>query len=311
MTPTVSVIIPAYNGKGQLEANLPLLLETTRGLAQEVIVVDDASADGTPTFLADRFPEIRLMALAANRGFGGACNAGVEAAKGEIVYLLNSDVQVRQGFLERVLTRFSDPLMFAVGSREIGPHGGATATVAVPFFRFGLFGHRYVETVGIPRDPFSVPFVSAGHAAFSREKFLSLGGFDDLYRPFYWEDIDLCYRAWRRGWRVILEPQSAVYHGKQGTIGRFYTHRAIQSVYWKNRFLFTWKNLRDAAYIAEHLAWLPALLVSLPIVKGPAVLQGFAWAVRQLGEVLRKRRLEPDVPLLCDREILGLFSTLG
>lgn len=310
MTPTVSIVIPAYNGRSHLEANLPPLLEATRGRdSLEVIVVDDGSADGTPEFLADRFPEITLVALRANRGFAGACNAGAGSAKGQIVYFLNSDAQVLPGFLDPVLRGFSDPTVFAVGSREVPLRGEGTLTIGVPFFRFGLFGHRYFETTEIPSHPITVLFVSAGHAGFSREKFLTLGGFDELYRPFYWEDIDLCYRAWRRCWRVILEPESAVHHTGQATIGRFYDSRAIQSVYWKNRFLFGWKNLRDAAFIAEHLAYLPILLAGLPLVKGRAVLTGFTWALGQLREALQKRREDRHEPRISDRQILELFPT--
>lgn len=309
MTAAVSIVIPAYNGKVHLEANLPHLLAATRGRASlEVTVVDDGSADGTPEFLADRYPEVRLVALGTNRGFAGACNAGAQAAKGDLVYFLNSDVRVLPGFLDPVLTRFSDPTVFAAGSREVPPQGEGPLTVPVPFFRFGLFGHRYLETAGTRTQAMPVLFVSAGHALFSRERFLSLGGFDDLYRPFYWEDIDLCFRAWRRGWRVLLEPGSTVVHGKQGTIGRFYDPQAIQTIYWKNRFLFIWKNLRDAGLVAEHLACLPLILLAFPLAKGRAVLTGFARAFRQLGEVLGKRRQTAGSPALSDREILKMFS---
>lgn len=309
MNPAVSIVIPAYNGRSHLEANLPSLLNATRGRdGLEVIVVDDGSADGTPEFLAERFPEVTLVALQENRGFPRACNAGVHSAKGEIVYFLNSDARVSPGFLNPVLPRFCDPTVFAVGSREIRSRGNRTLTVPVPFFRLGLFGHRYCEMPEIPPHPVPAYFVCAGHAAFSREKFLALGGFDELYRPFYWEDIDLCYRAWRREWRVIVEPESAVEHARQGTIGRFYTPQTIESVYWKNRFLFTWKNVWDARFIAMHVACLPLLLVGLPVVKGRAVLRGFAWALAQLGEVLRKRRQLAIGPTMSDRQLLALFS---
>lgn len=308
MTAAVSIVIPAYNGRSHLEANLPSLLEATRGRAGlEVIVVDDGSVDETPEFLAGRFPAVTVIALAANRGFAGACNAGAHAAKGDLVYFLNSDARVREDFLDPVVKGFGDPAVFAVGSRGIPGSEQGTVTVAVPFFRFGLFGHRYVVT-DIPPRPIPAYFVSAGHAAFAREKFLALGGFDELYRPFYWEDIDLCFRAWRQGWKVLLEPQSVVRHAGQGTIGRFYIPRRIQSIYWKNRFLFIWKNLRDRALVAEHLACLPLILACLPVVKGLAVLRGFVEALGQLGEALGKRRQEAGRPAVSDREILRMFA---
>ncbi len=308
MSPTVSVVIPAYNGKSHLEANLPPLLDATRGRSGlEVIVVDDGSGDGTPEFLAARFPQVTLIALGQNRGFAGACNAGAHAAKGDFVYFLNSDARVREDFLDPVIQGFGDPAVFAVGSREIQPDGGGTFSVPVPFFRFGLFGHRYLE-IPVPAHSFPAYFVSAGHAAFAREKFVALGGFDELYRPFYWEDIDLCYGAWRRGWKVLLDPRSVVDHAGQGTIGRFFAPRRIQSIYWKNRFLFVWKNLRDPALMAEHLACLPLLLAALPLARGRVVLRGFVEALCQLREALTKRRREVRKPAISDRDILSMFA---
>lgn len=308
MTAAVSIVIPAYNGKSHLEANLPPLLDATRGRAGlEVIVVDDGSADGTPEFLAAHFPQVTPIALGANRGFAGACNAGAHAAKGDLVYFLNSDARVWEDFLDPVVNGFGDLAVFAVGSREVRPDGNGTLAVPVPFFRFGLFGHRYLET-RVPAHPIPTYFVSAGHAAFAREKFVALGGFDELYRPFYWEDIDLCYRAWRRGWKVLLEPRSVVEHAGQGTIGRFYAPGRIQSIYWKNRFLFIWKNLRDRALLAEHLACLPLLLAGLPVVRGRAVLRGFGEALGQLGEALGKRRRDAGRPAVSDRDILNMFA---
>ena len=179
--------------------------------------------------------------------------------------------------------------------------------VPIPFFRFGLFGHRYAVRE-IPHRPVLVPFVPTSHAAYSRQKLLSLGGFDDLYRPIYWEDVDLCYRAWQRGWRVIVEPSSVADHALQGTTRRIYSPLAIQSIYWKNRFLFIWKNIRDKTFIMEHLACLPFLLLGLPAVRGRAVLKGFAGALGQLGEALRKRRREAGEALVSDRQILRTFT---
>jgi GT2 family glycosyltransferase len=308
MSPTVSVVLPVYNGRALLEANLPALWNATRGRdGLEVIVVDDGSTDGTAEFLRARFPEIVLVALSSNQGVIRARNAGVAAATGEILYFLDSDVRVREGFLDPVLDAFSDPAVFAVGSREISPQTGGKIIVATPFFRFGLFGHRYLAR-DIPRRAFLAPFVPTSHAAYSRHKLLSLGGFDDLYRPIYWEDVDLCYRAWQHGWRVLVEPASVADHALQGTTRRLYSPLAIQSIYWKNRFLFIWKNLRDRTLLAQHLAWLPLLFLGLPVVRGRAALRGFVGALGQLNEALAKRRRDGGRPAVSDREILSLLA---
>ena len=304
MTPTVSVVIPAYRGRSHLETNLPALFAATRAQADvEVIVVDDGSADGTADFVAERFPRARVIALDRNRGFAAACNAGARASRGDILYFLNTDARVDDGFLGPVVKRFDDPEVFAVGSREVAAQASRTLVVPVPFFRFGLFGHRYRE---IPQraDPIRLSFVSAGHAAVSRAKFLALGGFDELYRPFYWEDVDLCYSAWRRGWRVLLEPASRVEHARQGTIGRFYRPTRIRAIYWKNRFLFVWKNIHDRAWMAQHFACLPLALAGHAAVRGPAVLRGFLAALGQAGEAIEKRRASLGEGGLSDREII-------
>jgi GT2 family glycosyltransferase len=308
MTPTVSIVMPAYNSRELLEANVPSLLKATGGReGLEVIIVDDGSVDGTSEFLAIHFPQIVLVTLHSNQGAARARNAGVAAATGEIVYFLDSDTRVREGFLDPVLEGFSDPSVFAVGSREVSSQTGGKMIVPTPFFRLGLFGHRYVLR-DIPRSSFPIPFVPTSHAAFSREKLLTLGGFDHLFRPLYWEDVDLCYRAWRRKWKVNVEPASVADHGLQGTTRRLYSPVTIQRIYWKNRFLFIWKNIRDRALIAEHLACLPLILLAFPLAKGWAVLTGFAGALRQLGEALGKRRQEAGSPAVSDRELLEMFA---
>ena len=107
---------------------------------------------------------------------------------------------------------------------------------------------------------------------------------------------------------MLLEPGSVVDHAGQGTIGRFFAPRRIQSIYWKNRFHFVWKNLRDRALMAEHLACLPLILAGLPVVRGRAVLYGFWRALCQLGEALQKRHQEARRPAISDREILNMFA---
>jgi GT2 family glycosyltransferase len=244
-----------------------------------------------------------VIGLDRNRGFAAACNAGARASRGDILYFLNTDARVDDGFLDPVVKRFDDPEVFAVGSREGAAQASRTLVVPVPFFRFGLFGHRYCEILQ-RADPIRLSFVSAGHAGLSRAKFLALGGFDELYRPFYWEDVDLCYRAWRRGWQVLLEPASRVEHTRQGTIGRFYRPHRIGAIYWKNRFLFVWKNIRDPAWVAQHLAWLPLVLGGHAAARGPAVLRGFLAALGQAGEAIEKRRASLGEGRLSDREIV-------
>ena len=96
-----------------------------------------------------------------------------------------------------------------------------------------------------------------GSCAFDRRKFLELGGFDLLLAPFYLEDTDLGYLAWKRGWKVLYQPRSVVYHEHRGTIGKRFREEQIQTVLKKNFVLFCWKNIHEWPRLTAHFffAW--------------------------------------------------------
>jgi O-antigen biosynthesis protein len=101
-----------------------------------------------------------------------------------------------------------------------------------------------------------------GSCAFDRRKFLELGGFDHLLAPFYLEDTDLGYLAWKRGWKVLYQPRSVVYHEHRGTIGKRFSEEHIQTVLKKNFLLFCWKNIHEWPRLTSHFffAWAGAVL---------------------------------------------------
>ena len=112
---SASVVIPNWNGRDLLERYLPSIIEALAGSPDnEIIVVDNGSADGSATMLAESFPSVRVLALDRNLGFGGGSNAGFRAAKNDIVILLNSDMRVEPDFLAPLLAGFTDEHVFAV-----------------------------------------------------------------------------------------------------------------------------------------------------------------------------------------------------
>ena len=117
------------------------------------------------------------------------------------------------------------------------------------------------------RRPISSPasIGGGGSCAFDRDKFLELGGFDELLAPFYLEDTDLGYMAWKRGWKVLYQPRSVVYHEHRGTIGKRFREDQIQAVLKKNFLLFCWKNIHEWPRLWRHFffAWAGAMLAVL------------------------------------------------
>ena len=112
------------------------------------------------------------------------------------------------------------------------------------------------------RELFPCFYGGGGSCAFDRRKFLELGGFDELLKPFYLEDTDLGFMAWKRGWKVLYQPASVVYHEHRGTIGKRFSDAYIQSVLKKNFLLFTWKNIHDWRRLTAHFlfTWANAML---------------------------------------------------
>ena len=207
-----SIIIPTYNGKALLATCLAAL----RGQAYpadrfEVIVVDDASSDGTVEYLAESYPEVRVVALAQNSGFIAACNAGVAAAQGRVLVLLNNDTEAEPGWLAALVAALVEH-----------PEAGSAASKMLLFDRRDTL-HTAGDMMGkdgIPRnrgvwekdegqyDQDRWVFgPCGGAAAYRREAWQQAGGFDPALFM-YMEDVDLAWRLQRLGWRSIYAPEA-------------------------------------------------------------------------------------------------------
>ena len=290
-----SIVIPNYNGSHLLKKNLPKVIKAAEDA--EIIVVDDASTDDSLKTLSS-FPAVRVVRHRTNQRYAIACNNGVNAALGDIIVLLNSDVFPELDFLQPMRRHFEDEQTFAVGCMEIV--GEKTRGKSTGKFQQGMLVHAEAQD----RKPGPTLWAFGGSGAFSREKWLKLGGMDALFRPAYWEDIDLSYRAWKRGWKVVFEPKSRVYHQPESTNISAFGRARIRRIASKNQLLFVWKNITDSKLIVSHLIWFPLrLLVS--VVKGDgAFLWGSLHALWQLPEALHSRSREKSESVVSDREVL-------
>ncbi len=290
-----SIVIPNWNGRELLEKYLPSVVAALAGnAANEIIVVDNGSSDGSAEFVRRNFPGVKLVALERNLGFGGGSNAGVRAAKNDIVVLLNSDMRVAPDFLAPLVEGFTDERVFAVSCQILftdeRKRREETGLTQGWWEEGGLrVRHRIDEKV---RDLYPCFYGGGGSCAFDRRKFLDLGGFDPLLSPFYLEDTDLSYQAWKRGWKVLYQPRSVVYHEHRGTIGKRFTEGQIQSVLKKNYILFAWKNIHEWRRMASHFFFTYAgALVSVVFGDSPrrSSMSGLWRAFLQLPGAMRSR----------------------
>lgn len=248
---TVSVVIPNYK-KYPLVTYLPQVIKACKGA--EIIVVDDASPDDTVSYLKEKFPGVKVVVNRQNERFAVSCNNGFKVAHGEIVVLLNSDVAPKPGFLKPLIKHFDDPSVFAVSCLEIQKNGVSGRNQCQ--FKRGFLIHSAASILAG-----SNCWATGGSSAFDREKYLKIGGMDFLYKPAYWEDIDLSWRAREKfGWKILFEPKSRVYHNHETTNVSVFGQRRMELMAMRNQILFVWKNIRGWRLV-EHFLWLSYHLI--------------------------------------------------
>lgn len=300
----INVVLPNYNGGEMLAAALETLLQCAPG-DTDVVVVDDASTDGSVDLLRDRFPDVRTIARTSNGGFSAAANDGIRATDGEFLVLLNNDVEVTQGFLDPILPLFADDSVFAVGTRVVTPSlGGLDDGAKRLLWHHGMFMVDNQQHVGEVKP---VPFASGCAAVYRMSMLKELGGFDEAYSPFYWEDVDLCYRAWKRGWRSLYQPASAVVHAHSATISKL-GKRGTDAVKARNSLLFLWRNIDDERLRREHRRWLPLVLAKRVACRDYAYLAGWRQAMARRRDAEEARRRDSRHRVLSDNEF---FRTAG
>lgn len=294
---TVSVVIPNLNGEKLLEKNLPKLIAAKdyapNGI-MEIIIIDDGSWDGSVNFLKKNYPDIRLFKHTANRGFSAAVNTGARAAKGDLILLINTDVTPDPDFLVKVLPNFEDKSVFAVSLHEKG-FGSAKGTFTDGYIKLamGEEGNKNHSSF----------YVSGGSGVFRRSIWVKLGGMDEkLLSPFYWEDIDLCYRAAKRGYKLLWEPGGLVEHHHESTISKF-PKDYVARIRERNQLLMLWKNVTSPNLTRKHVVG-----VFTRLVKHPGYIRIVLMAIARSGIAMQKRRKEIKETKVSDEAIFARYA---
>ncbi len=216
--PLLSVVLVNHNGRDQLHRCLPSLAPAAPEEGMEIIVVDNDSRDGSCEFIRRCFPEVHLIALSRNMGFGAANNRGAAAAQGEFLLFLNTDTVVYPGSLERLLNvlRLNDqagaagPALIQEGGRFQVSFGGRVNFFSEMWKKFlGNFCARLrLKRMRTEKD---VVWLSGACLLVRRTAWEQTAGFDENFF-LYFEDIDLCRRLRQKGWRLIYVPSARLFH---------------------------------------------------------------------------------------------------
>ncbi|MGF1458844.1 MAG: glycosyltransferase family 2 protein [Leptolyngbyaceae cyanobacterium] len=227
----VSIIVVNYNGSGVILDCLASVFQHFDPLRVEVIVVDNASQDGSPELIAQTYPRVRLIQQTQNVGFGAANNIGVRAAQGEYLFLLNSDTLLQSNILPMLRQKLlSARNVGIVGPRLLNPDGSFQLSTA---YEIGLWGEwRTLQLVQKYRKPQNRPQLAkkysrdrqvdivVGAAMFMRRShFEQVGGFDETFFM-YFEESDLCQRFRAAGWQILYTPEVSLIHIGGYSVGK-------------------------------------------------------------------------------------------
>jgi GT2 family glycosyltransferase len=322
--PSVSIVIPSWNGRMLLEQMFPSLLLATKefrdqtGGQWEVIVVDDGSVDDTIPWI-ETIPErnIKLITRRRKSGFALACNLGFSACRYEIVILLANDLVVDKEFILPLLPHFREERVFGVACKSLlrdqtsFNSGGKIGEFSMGFWR--PF-RNYDVTNGLETSSRDGPYYSfciyRGFCALDRRKLQELGGFEPMMSPFYWEDVELSYRAWKRGWVIHYEPRSIVYLDTGNGSHQPYLGVRLERINIRNRFIFMWKNLHDPGMLLLHLGGILILALQAVFTVRAAFFLGLWDTLRALPAIFSKRRQERRMATVRDVAIRKIFGEL-
>ena len=301
--PRVSIIIVTWNGLPLLQQCLPSVLATKYDNF-EVVVVDNGSEDGTLEWL-ESVPDVRVLAQSENLGFCGGNNVAIRETSSEFVVLLNNDVAVSSDWLTHLVSSVSrDPSIGAMQPKirsyrdqsrfeYAGACGGHLDTYGYPFARGRIFST--VEEDDGQYDTSEDVFWASGAALLLRRSAIDETGLLDERLFMHMEEIDLCWRLQHRGWRVVVEPSSVVFH----IGGASLSHANPRKVYlnFRNSLLLLYKHTsrrRWPALIARRFAFDCLAMIRAIVLLRPresaAILRAFLDAHRM------KSAFEPERP---------------
>ena len=265
-----TIAIPNFNGEKLLENNLPNIIKSG---ADEILIVDDASKDNSLEILKkwkEKSDKLRVIIHKKNQGFTFSVNELFEEAKGDIVISLNNDVWVEKDFLKPLEKHFENKSVFAVNLHEVGEGP------SIAFWKDGYFEFKRGGELEIVQKS---AWASGGSAAFRKSIWKNLGGLDKILAPFYWEDVDISFRALKEGYEILWEPDAKVKHEHGTTIEKTHKKRYTNWIKERNQLLFIWNNIRDKNLKKEHKKALLKRLFSLRL----GYWIPFLWALSRIG----------------------------
>ncbi len=298
----ISVVIPQYKGKEKLYENLKYNLPYLKDC--EIIVVNDYPEIPLTAEMAKLFPHVKVIENKKNLGFAGAISVGISAVKNQFVFLLNNDVLLNDDNFQKALLYFEkDKTLFAVSFRQTEKDESFVGRNKI-YWKNGFFQHEKADAAKSGINGWA----EGGSMLFDKKKYEKINGFDTLYSPFYWEDIDLSYRAWKAGYSILFDSIVTVQHHHESTIASHFNASRIKTIAYRNQLITIWKNISDGKMIFEHLFYLIKNLIVYPFKGEREFLSGFWMAAQLSRDIMEKRDIQKKMWKKTDKAIFEQFK---
>ena len=306
----ISVIIPSYNGEALLKKYLNKNLQTFyKNQITEVIVIDDASTDGSIAYIRTHFPEVICLQNPINKGFSSSCNEAARVATQPLLWFLNNDMEVTDIEIDQIKKTFNDNQLFGLVGHIKRTQDTQSINESISIgYQLGGWFHAEIASSYIPDLKVSpnspVLWCCGGNMIVDKKKFDLLNGFDEtLFSPFYGEDLDLSYRAWQQGWSCLYNPCFNTLHQHQTTIKKHYKNSAISIIALTHMYLFTWKNCKSKLFLFSHFITVLVKCLTFQIKDTRAIIR----ALYFLPKIIQYRNNLPK-GLKSDQAILTPFK---
>jgi GT2 family glycosyltransferase len=284
---SISVVIVTYNSVRDIGACLRAVYGSTCAAAVDIVVVDNASRDGTVDQVAGEFPDVHLIRNEENLYYAAACNQGAAAGGGRYLLLLNPDVQVAEDALQQLCEYLEhNPDVAAVAPKLLWPDGRIQQSVRT----FPTYSTLWYEILGLSRlfpqhpvfgrwrtdleqvsSPLDVEQPMASCFMVRRALWDKLGGFDECF-PMFFNDVDFCYRLKQSGGRIVYLPQATAGHGLGGSVRQ----AKVRMVWFSHIGFLRYLGKHHLAGL-DYFKW----LISAPVFMGVALARSLFWALRK------------------------------
>jgi len=301
----LAIVLLNWNGKTFLERFIPNIKDHSSYQGVELVVIDNASADDSVDYMKTNHPDVRLVLLDKNYGFAGGYNQGLDQIEASYYLLLNTDVEVTEGWLDPLLawmdkhpdTGVCMPKINAWDDRGSFEYAGAAGGY-IDFLGYSFCRGRIFDFIekdhGQYDDPVSVFWATGACMLIRSELFYQLGGFDPDFFA-HMEEIDLCWRVKNFGYNIFCVPQSRVYHIGGGTLPKNNPRKTYLN--FRNNLYLLYKNLPDQLLIKTFLTrivldWISSFHLLLQGKSGDAkaVLQAHIDFIKQYNQLRAKRK---------------------